>query len=320
MNGFLKVGLIVSAITIPVIFFWNDLTQIFDNKLPVSSASIAGGDKDKDKKDKKDKKKEDKEEDTDAVPSDDIRVLQKWELPSQLTEVSGIEYLNANQFACIQDELGHIFIYNTASQKIEKEIPFGEPGDYEGIAVAGNTAYVMRADGKLFEVANYMSAKPTVQQYSTPLNQKQDVEGLAYDKKNNRLLLAIKGNEPNTQDYKGIYAFDLRTKKMVAEPVYKVDLTHQIWKDVKGKKAGNKMQPSDLAVHPTTGDIYITDGANPKLLIMDANGKKKEVHPLSKSAFEQPEGISFTPDGELFISSEGGNGAGVIAKVEVVEN
>lgn len=300
MNGLLKGALVATAIAIPVILFWGDLQQIFgDKELRVAAAKMNS--------DKKDKKK-DKEGNDDISLSANVRVVQRWELPSPLTEISGMAYLGNNQFACIQDELGKIFIYNTASSKIEKEIPFGDPGDYEGIAVAGNTAYVLRADGNLSEVTDFMGNKPSVRQYNTPLTEKHDVEGLCYDQKNNRLLLAIKGNEPNTDDYKGIYGFDLKSKKMAAAPVYKIDLTHHIWKEVKGKKAENKIQPSDIDIHPITGDLYITDGGTPKV-----------VHRLSKSDFEQPEGITLTPNGELYISSEGDKGAGIIARVEVSE-
>jgi len=310
MNGFLKGGLIATAIAIPIILFWSDLEQMADNNmLPVVSASV-NSDKEKDKNDKKEKKKKDE-----VAPSAHVQVIKKWELPSQLTEISGMAYISQNQFACIQDELGTIFIYNTASQKIEREIPFGPPGDYEGIAIAGQTAYVVRADGKLYEVANFMGSKPDVRQYNTPLTVKHDVEGLCYDPDNNRLLLAIKGKEPHTEDYKGIYGFDLTTKKMASAPVYKIDLTHAIWNDIKEKKVSNIMQPSEIAIHPTTGDLYITDGANPKLLIMDTSGSPKALHHLSKSDFKQPEGIAFTPGGELYISSEGGKGKGIIARV-----
>jgi uncharacterized protein YjiK len=317
MNGFLKVALVISAMTIPVIFFWEDLQTVFGNKAPMAVADMNGGDGKKKDKGKKDKNKE---EANTVATSGSVQVQQRWELPAALKEISGIAYLNATQFACVEDESGKIYIYNTASQKVDKEISFAGPGDYEGIAVAGTTAYVMQADGKLYEVANYMNSnKPAVKAYNTGLTVKQDVEGLAYDKKNNRLLLAIKGNEPNTDDYKGIYAFDLSSKTMAAAPAYKIDLTHSIWGEGKGKgkKSKKVIQPSDLEVHPTTGDIYIVDGPNPKLLVLDASGTPKHILGLSKSDFEQPEGLAFTPAGELYISSEGGKGAGIIAKVAV---
>jgi len=248
---------------------------------------------------------------TNQVSGSPIQVAQRWEMPAVLKEISGVAYIDDNRMACVQDEQGKIYIYNPKKKEVEKEIPFAPTGDYEGIAIAGNTAFVLRADGRLFEILNY-NTKPSVVEHATPLTEKQDVEGLAYDKKNNRLLLAIKGYEPNTKDYKGIYAFDLKTQKMAADPVYKVDLMHTIWKDSKGKQ---KMEPSDLDIHPLTGDIYITDGAKPKLLIMDTAGNMKSLFPLDESKFPQPEGVAFTPEGELIISSEGKNGSGSISKV-----
>jgi uncharacterized protein YjiK len=242
-----------------------------------------------------------------------IAIDQKWEMPAELKEISGIAYIDKTRLACVQDEQGKLYIYNTQSKRIEKEIPFAAEGDYEGVAVVENTAYVLRADGRLFEVADY-NQKPTVIEHQTHLTEEQDVEGLCYDKKNNRLLLTIKGHEPNTTDYKGIYAFDLASKKMAKAPVLKVDLTHEIWKDIKGKQ---KMEPSDLDIHPLTGDIYITDGAKPKLLVMDAKGKVKNLFLMDESQFPQPEGVAFTPEGDLIISSEGKTGAGSIATISV---
>src|SRR5688572_30823141 len=157
-------------------------------------------------------------------PAPGITVTKKWEMPKQLLEISGLSYIDDNRFACVQDELGTIFIYNIASSSLEKEIPFGGVGDYEGLAVVGETVWVLRADGKLFEVNNMTAANPTVKEFNTHLTIKQDSEGLCYDKKNNRLLIAIKGAELDADDYKGIYAFDLAAKKMDQQPVFKIDL------------------------------------------------------------------------------------------------
>ena len=247
------------------------------------------------------------------VESDNrISIVEKWNMPGDLTEISGISYIDNSRFACVQDEEGKIFIYNTATHKIEQEVRFGEPGDYEGIAVVGATAWVQRADGTLFEVAGYTGKKPAVVQHKTHLTAKQDVEGLCYDQKNNRLLLAIKGKEQDTKDYKGIYAFDLSSKKLGGAPVHKIDLTEKQSAEEKGK---NKIQPSDLSIHPTSGDLYILDGPDSKLLVMGTDGTRKNLYALSTSDFPQPEGIDFSPAGELFISNEGQKGTGNIMKV-----
>lgn len=246
-----------------------------------------------------------------------ITVAKKWEMPAQLTEISGLSNIDEQRFACVQDEQGTIFIYNIASSSLEKEIPFAGVGDYEGLAVVGETVWVLRADGKLFEVSNINAAKPTVKEYSTHLTIKQDSEGLCYDKKNNRLLIAIKGAELDTDDYKGIYAFDLASKKMDQQPVFKIDLLNEIFETNAGKKKKGTINPSGIAIHPLNGDMYITDGRNAKLLITDAAGVIKKLYQLNTKEFAQPEGIAFNSAGDLFIANEGTNQPGNILQVKI---
>lgn len=265
-----------------------------------------------DKKDKKDKKK--KNNDEEAIGSD-VTIVQTYELPDILKEVSAIVYMDKNRFACVQDELGKVFIYNTSDGKIEKEIPFAAAGDYEGLAIAGETAFVLKADGKIFEIKNFSGAKPAVVEHNTHLTAKHDTEGLCYDSKNNRLLVSIKGSETGNPDYKGIYAFDLKTNKMDKSPVYKIDLNDEIFQNAKSKKAGSAIQPSAIAVHPKTGDIYLIDASKARLLIMDESGKIKSLKSLGNKDFNQPEGITFSPEGKLYISNEGSKEPGNILEL-----
>lgn len=269
-----------------------------------------------DGKDEKKGKKEKKKDKTDVAGSPDVQVMDKYDLPDVLKEISAVVYLDKERFACVQDELGKIFIYNISTKKIEKEVGFGDAGDYEGLAIAGPTAFVLRADGVIFQVKDYAS-NPKTTQHKTHLTEKQDTEGLCYDSKNNRLLVTIKGSEPQSEDFKGIYSLSLASFKMAKEPVYKIDLNDPALSDFKGKKAGSQMQPSAIAIHPVSGDLYLTEGTKPKLMILDSKGIIKSVKPLSSKDFNQPEGISFSPEGELFISNEGNKMPGNILKVAV---
>ncbi|MEJ6979014.1 SdiA-regulated domain-containing protein [Pedobacter sp. P351] len=273
------------------------------------SKLFSGKKNDEEKKEKKKKDKDDKE-------GADLVILEKWDLPENLKEISALSFIDNDRFACIQDEKGKIFIYNTKTNKIEKEIPFGDDGDYEGLALAGQDAFVLQADGVIFQVKNYTSAKPLIIEHKTHLTSEQDPEAMCYDSKNNRLLVAIKDSEPEHDDYKGIYAFNLTELKMEEAPVFKINLNDQIFEKVKEKKKGSAMQPSDIAIHPKTGDIYITEGTKPKLLILDSKGNAKKLFQLKSSDFNQPEGISFSPEGDLYISNEGGKEPGNILKVQ----
>src|SRR5687767_12793928 len=163
-----------------------------------------------------------------------IKILKKWDLPEVLKEISGIAYLDAKHFACIQDEIGIVYIYNTETGKIEKEIPFAGQGDFEGITLVGNEAYVVRADGRLYAISDISGNTHVIKEYSTALTVKHDVEGLCYDKNNNRLLLAAKETKPG---YNGIYAFDLATKTLKEEPVLTIEMTQMSAGAVQKKKS-----------------------------------------------------------------------------------
>jgi hypothetical protein len=185
VERFVLLFLIVT--TALVFIFWKDIrSTVGNNKLAV----VKQEHKNKNKKDGENSKNNTRKiETTDPA----IKVTHKWEMSKDLKEISGIDMIDDKLIACIQDELGKIFIYNIDNNKIEKAIDFGANGDYEGIAVVKDVAYIIRADGMLFEVSNYSSPKPVIKEYRTPLTAKQDVEGLCYDEKNNRLLLSIKG-------------------------------------------------------------------------------------------------------------------------------
>jgi uncharacterized protein YjiK len=232
-------------------------------------------------------------------------VMITWLLPKSLLEVSGIAWVDADHFACVQDEIGTVFLYNVRLNKIDQEIPFGPKGDYEGIAVVNQTIYVLHSDGVLFGIENYSSNKRNVKMYKTTLTKKHDSESLAYDKKNNRLLIAVKEVDKDNPGYKGIYAFDLTTKAMPGAPVYKIDLRDEIFDNLKSNKAKNSISPSDIDIHPINGNLYILEGTKPKLLIMSPAGKMLSLYELDDTNFPQPEGLTFSPDGKLYISNEG---------------
>lgn len=246
-----------------------------------------------------------------------LEIVKTWELPDALEEVSGIAWVSDAKIAAVEDEDGLIYIYDLVKNKIDKTIEFADDGDYEGIAVTGKDAYVMRSDGLLFEVQNYATAQPVTKTYQSAMSHKNNVETLSYDAKNQRLLTAPKDLDPNDEDIKGIYAFDLKQHLMLPDLVARIDMKDKAFKKFEKNKAYRTFRPSDLAIHPKTGEIYMLEGVNPKLIILDKMYAIKKVYELDKDDFAQPEGITFSPDGTLFISNEAHGGTANIHQVEL---
>ncbi len=128
-------------------------------------------------------------------------ILNRWELPKVLEEVSGISWIGNNKVACIQDEEGSIFIYNLKTSQLEDTIDFANKGDYEDIVSFQQDAYVLRSDGIIFGVENYLTA-PKVTEYATFNDDSRNVEGLTLDKVHNRLLLAVKDEKHEEKAFK----------------------------------------------------------------------------------------------------------------------
>ena len=78
-------------------------------------------------------------------------------------------------------------------------------------------------------------------------------------------------------------------------------------------------QPSGIAIHPLTGEIFIISSVGKLLIILDRYGKVLDVKELDPVIFRQPEGICFSPEGEMYISNEGQGGEGYVLKFKFHE-
>jgi len=243
-------------------------------------------------------------------------IVQVWELPKDLNEVSGIAWLEDGRIASIQDEDGIIFIYDLEKSEIVDEINFAKEGDYEGIAINNEDAYVLRSDGTIFEILDFRGSNKSTNKFESGFSAKNNMETLAIDKKGNNLIIAPKDRD-RTEDYKGLYQISINSRKTEAIPKIKINMNDNAFKNKKRKKLYNSFNPSDMAIHPLTGEYYVLDGKKPKLMILNKSGAIKKIYELDKKSFAQPEGITFGEDGTLYISNEAGDNAANIMEISL---
>ena len=236
---------------------------------------------------------------------------QTWKLPHSLFEISGLSFVDDNRLACVQDEKGIIYLFSLTDGKIESEIVFGDNGDYEGIEIVEKDAWVLQSKGSLIRVTDYQQkGAPVVKKYPTALSGKNDTEGLAYDPVSKSLLIACKEQPftegPIREDYRSVYSFSLESGLLQPEPFLLIS--------VDSLRSTKNFKPSGIAIHPATGHIYIMGSVGKLLLVYDRNKELLAIVKLSPQLFPKPEGICFSPDGTLYISSEGAGGSGTILK------
>ncbi|MBA6154473.1 SdiA-regulated domain-containing protein [Gelidibacter maritimus] len=247
---------------------------------------------------------------------DNYTILETWELPDALDEVSGIVWVDDNTLACVQDENGIIYVYDLYESSIKEEIPFAGNGDYEGIALNKIDLFVMRSDGLLYEINNWREANRTISAHETGFKSSHNMESLVYSPNDSSLLTAPKDKDSD-DSFKGIYKISMTDKSVDLDaPTYKIDLNADALSKYRSKKLRKTFNPSEIAVHPITKDIYVLEGKNPKLMILDQQGALKTVLKLDEINFPQPEGMTFSTDGELYISNEAAGGSATIHLVE----
>lgn len=240
----------------------------------------------------------------------------RWDLPYILEEISGLSYYNYNQLACVQDEKGILFIYDLDERKIVSQDVFGEDGDYEGVEMIDGIAYVLKSNGNIYY---FKPGNTNVEKIKTELTSKNNAEGLAFQKSTSELLVACKGNpgvkKEKLDNSRAIYRINLKEKSFDAKKRYLIknkSFKEMLAKNDLNEKMHMPFRPSGIAVHPKTGHIFVIATVGKLLVILDAEGEIMDMIPLDPGIFLQPEGITFSPDGDLYISSEGRGGKGYI--------
>jgi hypothetical protein len=221
-------------------------------------------------------------------------------LPIELDEISGIVYYpkDTSVFAII-DEFGWLYkIHLTGNRQIGKW-KFSAQGDYEDLVMIDSIFYALQSNGNIITFT--FGGKNTVLKHDSQFPDKgNEFEILFYDSVLHKLSLICKDCDSDKKKSLTRFFFD---------PVRKTfdDTTMGI--DVKkiaimmGEK-NLKLKPSAAAIHPITGEIYIVSAVNDLLVITDQQGNAKISYKIDGKLFKQPEGITFTPNGDLLISNE----------------
>ena len=236
-----------------------------------------------------------------------------WELPSSLLEVSGNTWVDKNHLLLIDDRHPNLYLIKIDDKNVvlEKTIPFQEDEkdkfDIEDVTIVHDVVYALWSHGILFKISNWNST-PEVKEIPTSLSKENNTEGLCYDPVTKKLLIACKyasGIKDEGKSTKAAYQFDMATEKLEENPFL---IIHK--KDFE-KLAGHKLvfYPSAIAVHPVTHDIYLLSTRENKCMaVFNREGVLVSFQLIDENLMPQPEGICFSPDGKLYISSEGKKG------------
>ena len=230
------------------------------------------------------------------------------ELPGALTEISGLATTQDGRLFGHNDETGVVRQISIKSGDASSWFNVGSitlSEDLEGIAIVGETFYLVNSKGDIFEFREGVEGESVdFVQHKTGLSGKFDVEGLCYDPGTNALLLACKeypGDGLDEKKHRAVYSFSLGSKTIDPEPRFVLPV-NELEKHLDIKK----FSPSAIERHPDSGHFVLLSGNDPAIIELSPTGAIVAAHRLDPSVHAQPEGIAFGPDGELLIGNEGG--------------
>lgn len=263
----------------------------------------------------------------DAIPYSLSTPDGSFSLDKKLSEISGLCLWKNRELAAVNDEKGEVFILNAKDGSIKRTLKFGEKGDYEGIECVDEDIFVLRSDGKIFRIKDAEKKKQEIKSYKTPFTSKNDLEGLAFSKSENALLILAK-EKPNIskkKKYNGkkaAYWFDLDKKELKERPAFTIDLndlsSFRLSK-FGGSLSELKFKPSAVAIHPISKMFYVLSSTSAELLVLNTNHSIFDLVKLHKGVSQQPESITFDNQNRLYIASEGDTFSAVLQYYDQVK-
>ncbi|MEJ7626978.1 MAG: SdiA-regulated domain-containing protein [Ferruginibacter sp.] len=223
-------------------------------------------------------------------------------LPEELDEISGIAYYpkDTSVFAII-DEDGVLFKIPLRNPKALRQWKFDKKRDFEELVMIDSVFYALVSNGDVESIHfNGQTINTEKSNFSDQNKSVNEFESMFRENDSSRLIILCKSCEGdpkksfsslayNYKDTSNSYVSYINFDMSVLESKLNVD---------------KHLKASAAAINPITKDIYIISSIQQLLVITNSKGEFKELYKLNPAIYKQPEGLTFTPSGDLIISNE----------------
>ncbi|MET0637108.1 MAG: SdiA-regulated domain-containing protein [Chitinophagaceae bacterium] len=242
----------------------------------------------------------------------DLSEPDRYSMPASLLEISGIalDRENPDTFYAIEDEDGKLYHFGWKDETRKIYSKFWKGGDYEDLAIVRGIVYVLKSNGTIYSFnlidANYAEVDSVAEWKG--LAPPGEYEGMYGDEKEGNLYLLCKNckGSKQTETVSGyVYKVEKPSEYLLPPvPIGSFELDVESIRPFSGNvKTG--FRPSGFARHPITHEWFVISGVNKLLVVAGSDWKVKSAFHLNGNVFNQPEGIAFDTQGNLYISNEG---------------
>jgi uncharacterized protein YjiK len=226
-------------------------------------------------------------------------------LPEILDEISGIAYYakDTSVFAII-DEDGILFKIPLKNPKGYRQWKFDKKRDFEELVLVDSTFYALVSNGDI-ETIKFGQDKieTTKSNFSEDSKAVNEFESMYWQDDSTGLVILCKSCDADPKKSFSSFKFNPRD----TSKTYASHITFDMSALESKLNVDKHLKASAAAVHPITKDIYIISSIQKLLVITNSKGEFKELIQLDPGIYKQPEGLTFTPEGDLIISNEFAN-------------
>ena len=251
----------------------------------------------------------------------------RFSLPAELHEISGLAVTADGRVFAHGDEDGTVYQLDPSSGRVTKRFALAATGDdpdlgkkgrggrlagdFEDIAIVGDRFFLVSSNGVLLEFAEGEDGGSVpYRAYPTGLEKVCEVEGLAYDRSTESLLLLCKTmREKSERQQVAVYAWSLADRSLGDKPRLVVP-----WSALAPVTGGKGFNGSAVAVTPGGRSLLMVAGPQQLFAEVGSDGAPLRGGAMDKGTHPQPEGLAFLADGTLLVASEGGKGQAVLAR------
>lgn len=235
----------------------------------------------------------------------DLTKAERFGMPEKLIEISGIGFYNgkADTVYAIQDEDGKLFRLAWGNKKYYSS-KFAKKGDYEDLAILNQAVFILESDGTIYRFPFAETANEEIGQVQEfkDLIPAGEYEGMYGDQATGKLYIICKKCEVDEAE-NSVTGYVINVLDSVyLSGNFKLNLKEAT--GIKSRVAKN-FRPSAISKNPVTGYWYFISAVSRLMVVTDNNWIIKETARLNESKFNQPEGIAFDHEGNLYLSNEG---------------
>lgn len=236
--------------------------------------------------------------------------------PMGIAAFSDVTLLDSTHIIGINTMNGNVVLIDLNSNSISSQLSLSSKFNFVDISRMDSTLILLDSDSKVhfllppYDSTSLISMNETKENFPT--------SGICFHESSKRLFLLSEVQElQEGQISCFLYAFNLNNRQFKEEPLFEINTsaieTFALNNNLPLPKKtlsfdgdtleGLSFNPSAIAVHPKTNEIYVLSSDDRSLVVFNQFGEVKNFTTLDAVLFSKPTGMTFQDNGDLLITN-----------------